>query len=69
MFPKVFLPVLIALLAYVSCALAFRQQVVGVEGRLMCGSQPLNNTQVKLWSKNKLGRFGSFLMTVKNPKN
>ncbi|KAI1708501.1 transthyretin-like family domain-containing protein [Ditylenchus destructor] len=55
MFPKVFLPVLIALLAYVSCALAFRQQVVGVEGRLMCGSQPLNNTQVKLWSKNKLG--------------
>ncbi|KAI1713264.1 transthyretin-like family domain-containing protein [Ditylenchus destructor] len=52
---KVFLPVLIALLAYLSCALAFRQQVVGVEGRLMCGSQPLNNTQVKLWSKNKLG--------------
>ncbi|KAI6191705.1 hypothetical protein M3Y97_00256700 [Aphelenchoides bicaudatus] len=39
----------------INLAFAFRQQSVGVRGRLMCGNQPLANTQIKLWNKNKIG--------------
>ncbi|VDK18253.1 unnamed protein product [Anisakis simplex] len=33
----------------VGCATAFRLQGVGVQGKLMCGDQPLRNTKVKIY--------------------
>nr|CDP92115.1 BMA-TTR-38 [Brugia malayi] len=35
--------------------ISFRQQSVGVRGRLLCGNQSLPNTQIKLWNQNKIG--------------
>jgi len=44
------------LLVAVSTTLAFRQQSVGIHGKLLCGDKPLVGATVKLWNKNKLGR-------------
>ncbi|KAK6039086.1 Transthyretin-like family protein, partial [Cooperia oncophora] len=39
------------LLALFGCAVAMRQQAVGVSGRLMCGNRPATGVKVKLWDE------------------
>lgn len=46
---------LLLLLAVIGTIQAFRQQSVGIRGRLFCGDKPLSGAKVKLWNKNKLG--------------
>ncbi|CAJ0934748.1 unnamed protein product, partial [Mesorhabditis belari] len=42
------------LLIILSITLAFRQQSVGIIGKLTCGNQVLQDTEIKLWDKNSL---------------
>lgn len=52
---KVLILLNLLLIIFFNPILAFRQQSVGVRGRLLCGDKPLDNTKVKLWNKNKIG--------------
>uniref|UniRef100_A0A914LS48 Uncharacterized protein n=1 Tax=Meloidogyne incognita TaxID=6306 RepID=A0A914LS48_MELIC len=60
------IPLLFLIIAIISVN-AFRQQTVGVRGRLMCGNQPLKDTQIKLWNKH-IGSDNQ-LAAVKTDKN
>ncbi|PAV83572.1 hypothetical protein WR25_10854 [Diploscapter pachys] len=53
-----FLTTIILFLSHVSygiCLIAFRQQWVGVKGKLACNNKPLEGAVVRLWDKNLVG--------------
>ena len=53
------LTTIILFLSHVSygiCLIAFRQQWVGVKGKLICNNKPLEGAVVRLWDKNLVGK-------------
>ncbi|KHN86196.1 Transthyretin-like protein 46 [Toxocara canis] len=59
---------IIVLVALIAACSAFRQQSVGVKGRLLCGDRPIENELVKLINHNTIGSDDQ-LATAKTDKD